>query len=99
MSRQHLTETIVTFFSSFSQVYTEDSSSSSSPGQLLELGTVLSRQLAYSAYIGLYHLLGGTHLEATVPNIGLVRELAAHHQATLTAFAIRPYCFRCRSTL
>ena len=109
MSRQHLTEIIVGFFAAFSKVHPAaaavagaaaadepDSSSSggaSSPG-LRELETVLSRQLAYTAYIGFYHLLGGTHLEATVPNMRLVRELAAQHQASLLFPAVRPHCFR-----
>jgi hypothetical protein len=105
MSRQHLTEIIVGFFAAFSKVHPEtpgptsggggesNGSGESSHGQR-ELAAVMSRQLAYTAYIGLHHLLGGTHLEAVVPNIGLVRELAALHQATLFLPAIRPHCFR-----
>jgi hypothetical protein len=97
MSRQHLTETLVGFFAAFSKVHPEaeaaECSRESSPGQL-ELEAVMSRQLAYTAYIAFHHLLGGTHIEATVPNIGLVRELSAQHQATLLFPAVRPYCFR-----
>jgi hypothetical protein len=93
MSRQHLTDIILTFFTSFSQIHTEDAESSSS-SERKELEAVLSRRLAYTAYIGFYHLLGGIHLESVVGNIELVRGLAAQHQATLTAPPIRPHCFR-----
>ena len=100
MSRTHLTDLVVGFFTSFSKVFEDVSLNPAREVRTqkiklsAELAEVLSRRLAYSVYIAFCLLLGRTHLEDTVPNIGLIKKLCLEHQAGLSAPAVRPYTYR-----
>ena len=98
MSRTHLSDLVVGFFASFSKVF-EDVDETSPRGTQtirlsLELADVLTKKLAYSVYIAFFHLLGGNHLDRTIPNIGLIKKLCLEHQTGLSSPAIRPYTYR-----
>ena len=98
MSRNHLSDLVVGFFASFSKVF-EDVDETSPRGTQklrlsLELADVLTKKLAYSVYIAFYHLLGGKHLDETIPNIGLIKKLCLEHQTGLSNPAIRPYTYK-----
>ena len=59
-----------------------------------ELEEVLTRRLAYTAYIPFYFLLGGQYLEECVPNIGLIKRLCLEPQSSLSGPAFRPLTYR-----
>ena len=97
MSRTHLTDLVIGVFSAFSKVFENDEVSNKETQKIrlsAELAEVLTKKLAYSVYIAFFHLLGGRHLDDTVPNIGLIKKLCLEHQALLTSPAIRPCTYR-----
>ena len=97
MSRTHLSDLVAGLLTSFSKVF-EDASLSQAESHSLkpphELTEVLTKKMAYTVYIPFHLLLGGQHLEDTVPNIVLIKKLCLEHQKSLISPAIRPYTYR-----
>uniref|UniRef100_A0A0K2UX53 Putative LOC100169061 [Acyrthosiphon pisum] n=1 Tax=Lepeophtheirus salmonis TaxID=72036 RepID=A0A0K2UX53_LEPSM len=75
MSRGHLTPLCTSFFSSF-----EKNSKSHSPANLKDIATeeldyVMTPEVAYTGYVGFYHLMGKVHLDSNVYNIEFIKSL------------------------
>lgn len=101
MSRTHLTDLVAGFFTSFSKVFDDTCVPRPERGDgepafvsCTELTDVLTKKLAYTVYISFHLLLGGSHLEETVPNIGLIKKLCLEYQTSLTIPAVRPLTYR-----
>jgi len=90
MARTHLTPLVTGLFSSFDKL---ESSDKDPDPALAQLRLVLTPSLAFSAYVCFYQLLGGSHMQANIPNLSLVRRLCVSHQATLQGSTHRPVSF------
>ena len=100
MARSHLAQFSSAFFSSFDKVWdatgrqlkiSDDETASS------VLGEALDSELAYAAYIAFYNLMGRTHLEESIINLGVIRSLCLQEQeaAAPKERVARPAAFNC----
>jgi len=90
MARTHITPLVTGLFSSFDKLETDEQDPDPALAQLRQ---VLTPALAFSAYVCFYQLLGGSHMEANITNLSLVRRLCCTHQATLQDPTHRPLSF------
>jgi len=107
MARTNITTVVVALFSAFDKIYcsggvpsTPDMQSGEggdavdhNDAALEELRGVLTPEVAYTAYVAFYHLLGGGHLDASLTNLDLIKSLCCQHQAKLTSTPHRPIAF------
>ena len=88
MARAHLTPLCSAFFSAFDKVYDPEGVRLSQVKD--ELALVLAPELAYDGYVAFHHLVGRGHLDASLPNLDLIKMLCEPFDET---DAIRPANF------
>ena len=99
MARSHLSQFSSAFFSSFDKVWDSTgrqlkiSDNETAPSLLSE---ALDSELAYAAYIAFYNLMGRSHLEDSIINLGVIRNLCLQEQeASPKEPVARPIAFNC----
>lgn len=94
MAKTHLTPLCTAFFSAFDQVWTGEGQLLPDFSTLNELSETLSMKIAYSAYVAFYNLLGRSHLDESITNLGTIKALCLIHQDSGEPLP-RPATHRC----
>ncbi|XP_059094750.1 WD repeat-containing protein 81-like [Tigriopus californicus] len=94
MAKTHLTPLCTAFFSTFDHVWTSEGHLVPDFPNLNELSETLSMKIAYSAYVAFYNLMGRSHLDESITNLGTIKALCLVHQDSGEPLP-RPATHRC----